>query len=157
MPIQPFHPTITGELCAPFECDEQTLNALATVGAFVALADGQVEVIERDETVDYIHRRRLARTISTQRIADFFNERVRHLRDRNVAELIVDALRAVPCLSLGSDVIRIAERVAAADGHVHPDEARMIRLLRLITMTFPEPKSIDPPLKSTDPLRGAGT
>jgi hypothetical protein len=61
--------------------------------------------------------------------------------------LIVEALRPVPCLSLGSDVIRIAERVAAADGHVHPDEARMIRLLRLITMTFPEPKSIDPPLK----------
>ena len=49
MPIQPFHPTITGELCAPFDCDEQALNALATVGAFVALADGQVEVIERDE------------------------------------------------------------------------------------------------------------
>lgn len=147
MPIQPFRPTITGELCAPLDCDEQALNALATVGAFVALADGQVEVIERDEAVDYIDRRRLARTISTQRIADFFNERVRHLRDRNFAELIVDALRPVPCLSLGSDVIRIAERVAAADGHVHPDEARMIKLIRLITMTFPDPKSVDPPLK----------
>jgi hypothetical protein len=44
-------------------------------------------------------------------------------------------------------VIWIAERVAAADGRVHPDEARMIRLIRLITMTLPEPKSIDPPLK----------
>jgi hypothetical protein len=39
MPIQPFRPTITGELCAPFDCPEQALNALATVGAFVALAE----------------------------------------------------------------------------------------------------------------------
>ena len=99
MPIHHFRSTISGELRAPFDCDEQALNALVTVGAFVALADGQVEVIERDEAVDYIHRRRLAPTISTQRIADFFNERVRHLQDRDFAELIVDALRPVAGLS----------------------------------------------------------
>jgi hypothetical protein len=46
MPIQPFRPTMKGDLCSPFDCDEQALNALATVGAFVALADGRVETIE---------------------------------------------------------------------------------------------------------------
>jgi tellurite resistance protein len=47
-------------------------------------------------------------------------------------------------MSLTSDVTRIAERVAAADGYVHPDEAQVIRLIRLITMSFPEPKVIEP-------------
>jgi hypothetical protein len=41
-------------------------------------------------------------------------------------------------------VTRIAERVAAADRHVHPDEAKVIRLIRLITMSYPEPKIIEP-------------
>ena len=39
MPIQPFRPNMTGELCISFDCPEQALNALAAVGAFVALAE----------------------------------------------------------------------------------------------------------------------
>jgi len=51
MPIQYIRPSIPGELRDPFDCDEQAVKALVTAGAFVALADGRVEVIERDEVV----------------------------------------------------------------------------------------------------------
>jgi len=130
-----------GELAGPFDCD--AVNALVTAGAFVALADGRVQTVERDEVVHYIHRRRFAPT--RQHITySLFDERARQLQEADFANVVLEALRPVPSMSLTSDVTRIAERVAAADGHVHPDEAQVIRLIRLITMSFPQPKVIEP-------------
>ena len=67
MAIHYIRPDIRGELRDPFDCDEQIVKALVTVGAFVALADGRVDAIEREEAVNYIDRQRLAPTISTGR------------------------------------------------------------------------------------------
>jgi hypothetical protein len=54
--------------------------------------------------------------------------------------VIVEALRPAAALSLNFDAVRIAELVAAADQHLVPNEAQVIRIIRLITMPFPEPK-----------------
>ena len=143
MAIHYIRPDISGELRDPFNCDEQVVKALVTVGAFVALADGHVDEIERDEAVNYIDRRGLAPTISRQRIAEFFDARARHLEDRDFADLIAEALRPVTALSLTFDVIRIAELVAAADRHVDPNEEQMVGLIRLIAMTSSVPKVVD--------------
>jgi tellurite resistance protein len=127
-----------GELSNPFERDEQAMAALVTAGAFVALSDGRVDPIEREETVDYIDRHRLAPTISRQRLAEFFDGRVDRLQDRDFAELITESFRPVPRLSLACDVIRIAERIAAVDGRIHPNEVHVIALMRLILMSSSE-------------------
>jgi hypothetical protein len=140
MAIHYIRPSISGELRDPFDYDEQVVKALVTVGAFVALADGRVQAIERDEAVRYIDRRRLAPTISQERIAEFFDDRARRLQDRDFADVIVEALRPAAALSLSFYAVRIAELVAAADKHLVPNEAQMIRIIRLITMPFPEPK-----------------
>jgi len=121
------------QLPDPVDCD--AVNALITAGAFVALA------VERDEVLHYIDRRRFAAT--RWRTADLFDERAGHLQNADFANVVVEALRPVPNLSLTSDVMCIAERVAAADGQMHPDEAQMIKLIRLIIMSFPEPKVIE--------------
>lgn len=142
MAIQYIRPEITGELRDPLDCDEHVVRALVTVGAFVALADGRVDPIERDEAVDYVDRQRLAPSISRSRIAEFFDARARHLEDRDFADLIADALRPIAALSLTFDVIRIAELVAAADRHVNSDEAQVLTLIRLIARTSPEPKVV---------------
>jgi tellurite resistance protein TerB len=139
-----FRPNLAGELRDPFDCDEQVVKALVTVGAFVALADGRLDAIERDEAVAYIDRQQLAPTISRRRIADFFDAQARHLEGRDFGDLIVEALRQVAALSLAFDVVRIAELVAAADQHVDPNEAQVIRLIRLIAVTSPEPKAVNP-------------
>jgi tellurite resistance protein TerB len=139
MAYQYFRSTHADELAGPFDCD--AVNALVTAGAFVALADGRVRTVERDEVVHYIHRRRSA---TRQHIAYLFDARVRQLQEADFANVVLEALRPVPTMSLTSDVTRIAERVAAADRHVHPDEAKVIRLIRLITMSYPEPKIIEP-------------
>jgi tellurite resistance protein len=143
MAIHYIRPDIAGELRDPYDCDEQIVKALVTVGAFVALADGRIDRIERDEAVDYIDRRGLAPTISRQRIAEFFDARARHLEDRDFADLIADALRPVAALSLTFEVVRIAELVAAADRHVDPNEEQTVRLIRLIAMAAPMPKKVD--------------
>jgi tellurite resistance protein len=143
MAIHYIRPDIRGELRDPFDCDEQVVKAMVTVGAFVALADGRLDAIEREETVNYIDRQRLAPTISRQRIAEFFDAGARDLDERDFADLIAEALRPVAALSLTFDVVRIAELVAMADRHVDPNEAQVIRLLRLIAMTSPEPKAVN--------------
>jgi tellurite resistance protein TerB len=147
MPIKYVCPRSLGELSNPIDRHEQAMEALVTAGALVALADGRVDAIERDEAVDYIDRHRLAPAISRQRLAEFFDARVRRLDDRDFASLIVDAFRPVAGLSLASDMIRIAERVAAADGRIHPSEVQVITLLRLIMMTPSESKDVDPAWK----------
>jgi tellurite resistance protein len=126
-------PDISGEFRNPFDCDELIVKALVTVGAFVALADGRVDAIERDEGVNYIERQRLAPTISRERVAEFFDARARHLEDRDFADLIAEALRPVAALSLTFDVVQIAELVAAADRRLDPNEAQVINLIRLIS------------------------
>jgi len=148
MAIHYIRPDIPGDLRDPFDCDEQIVRALVTVGAFVALADGHVDGIERDEAVNYIDRQGLAPTISRQRIAEFFDARARHLEGSDFADLIAEALRPIAALSLTFDVVRIAELVAAADRHIDPNEEQMVRLIRLIAMTSPLPKVVDCSLKS---------
>lgn len=148
MAIHYIRPDLRGELRDPFDYDEQVVKALVTVGAFVALADGRLDAIEREEAVNYIDRQRLAPTISRQRIAEFFDAGARHLDDRDVADLIAEALRPVAALSLTFDVVRIAEVVAMADRHLDPNEAQVIRLLRLIAMTSTEPKAVNSSSKS---------
>ena len=155
MAIRYIRPSISGELRDPFDCDEQAVKALVTVGAFVALADGRVDAIERDEAVRYIDLRRLAPTISQERIAEFFDDRARRLRDRDFADVIVEALRPAAALSLTFDAVRIAEVVAAADQHIDPNEAQMIRLIQLM-MTSPEPKVAESPPKSSTDSNGMG-
>jgi len=145
MAIHYVRPNLPSERRDPFDCDEQVVKALVTVGAFVALADGLVAAIERDEAVSYIDRQQLAPTISRRRIADFFDVQARHLEGRDFGDLIVEALRPVAALSLSFDVIRVAELVAAADQHVDSNEAQVIRLIRLISETSPEPKVVNPP------------
>ena len=143
MVIHSVRPEIPVELRDPFDCDEQVVRALVTVGAFVALADGRLDASERDEAVNYVDRQQLAPSISRPRIAAFFDARVRHLEGRDFADLIADALRPGVALSLTFDVVRIAELVAAADRHVCSDEAHVISLIRLIAKSSPEPKVIE--------------
>jgi tellurite resistance protein TerB len=150
MAVHCVRPDISGELCNPFDCDELIVKALVTASAFVALADGRLDAIERDEAVNYIERHQLAPTMSRQRIAAFFEARARHLEDRDFADLIAEALRPVAALSLTFHVVRIAERVAAADRRLDSNEAQVISLLRLISTPAGGPKAADSAHASVD-------
>jgi tellurite resistance protein TerB len=117
--------------------DQRVMQALVTAGALVALADGRVEAIERDELVDFIDRQGFVPTISRRSVAQTFDDRVRQLEDRDGAKVIVESFRPLAGLSLASVVIRTAERVAAADRKIHPGELRALKLIRLMLMALP--------------------
>ena len=123
--------------------DEELMQGLVTVGALVALADGQVEPVERHELVNFIHRQGFVPTISQDRIAEAFDNRVRQIEDRDGANVTAEALRPLAGLSLASVVVRTAERVAAANQKIHPGELQALKLIRLMMMTFPVKKACD--------------
>ena len=98
----------------------------------MALADGRVEEVERDELLNFIDRQQLAPTIPRTDVAEVFDRRVRELQDRDSADVIIENLRPLVGLSLASVVLRTAQRVAAADRQIHPGELQALELIRLI-------------------------
>jgi tellurite resistance protein len=122
--------TASAELAADQgDCgDKKVLQALVA-GALVALAD--LENVERDELIGFVHRQDFAPTISRSGIAKAFDKRVRELlEERYDPNLIIEALRPLADLSLTSVVVRTAQRVAAADRTIHPGEQQAIKLIR---------------------------
>jgi len=126
--------------------DRDVMQGLVTAGAVVALADGGVAEVEREELLNFIDRQQLVPTISRIDIAETFDRRVRQLKGRDSAEVILENLRPLVGLSLASVVLRTAERVAAADGKIHPAELQALKLIRSI-MTSLSAKG--PPIRAS--------
>jgi tellurite resistance protein len=147
--------TTTAELTAGYlgNRDEEVMQVLVTAGAFVALADGRVETVERDELVNFIDRQRFVPSISRHEIAEAFDNRVRQLEGRDSAGTIVETLRPLAGSSLASVVIRIATQVAAADRYIDPGELRVLKLIRRVLTADREPAS-DSSYVVTDELGG---
>lgn len=125
---------ITDEFPGSYEDyrDEELMRALVTAGALVALSDGYVEAIERDELVNFVDQQGFVPTISRQEIIEAFDWSVKQLEDRLAASVIVAHLRPFAGLSLSVLVLHTAEVTAAADGIIHPGELRAIKLIQLI-------------------------
>jgi tellurite resistance protein len=112
--------------------DEHMMQALVTVGAFMAVADGQVQVAERDELVNFITRQGFVPASSKHDIAEAFDSRVRQFDGAPDLDALREALRPLTGLSLSSVVLRTAERVAAADRDLHSSEIEALRAIRRI-------------------------
>jgi tellurite resistance protein TerB len=119
---------------------EQAALALVTAGALVAVADRHLDPVERDAVIRYIHDRRLAPGVGETRLARLFEQRARRLEEADFANVMIDALRPIPGHLLSSEVVELAERVAAADRGVHPYELQAVKFLRLLA-SLPRSKS----------------
>jgi tellurite resistance protein len=135
----PSGPVIIAEFLADHldERDEQeVMRALITTGAFVSLADGRVEAAERNELVRFLDEQRIVPMMSKRDIGEMFDGRVRQFAradSKRKIEMMLKVLRSLTgrSRSLSSIVVRTAERVAAADRHIHPKEVLAIELIRL--------------------------
>ena len=117
------------------------MQALVTTGALLALADGRVKDIERDELLSYVDAKDLVPTIAQQEMVVAFDNRVREIEDRGSANVIVDAFQPLVGRSPSSFLVGVAERVAAADGYLHPNELQSIEIVRLIVTNRPSCRS----------------
>ena len=118
--------------------DEEIMQGLVTAGALVALADGEMNKVERAELVNFVDRQRFVPAISQTEIAETFDSRVQELEGRYCANVIMDTLRPLTGQSLSSVVVRTAQRVAAADKKILPSELQALRRLRRIMINLPD-------------------
>jgi tellurite resistance protein len=110
----------------------ELIEALLTAGALVALADGRVRAVEREEAVNYIDQQALFLVVPRSKVAQAFDCQTRRLLDRDSTDVVMEALRPLAGSSSASLVLGIAERVATADRHIHRNELSTLKLLRLI-------------------------
>jgi hypothetical protein len=116
------------------------MQALITVGAFVSLADGEVQTVERDELLNFLEQLHVAPRLWG--LGEVFDHRVHQLiggDEMQKLKMIVSAPRPLAGLSLSSVVVRTAGRVAAADRHMHSGELKGIDLIRLIMKNLSDP------------------
>ena len=128
-------------LSQPFDAPavhEDAVNALIAAGALVAVADGRLMRSSVTRLWTTFEERRFAPSSSRRQIAERFDTWARRLQSTDFVGLVLNALRPVPGFGLAFDVVAIAEKVAVADGTMHPSEAKTISLLKLITTALPE-------------------
>jgi tellurite resistance protein TerB len=132
------HSTAVAETTHDLEhCNQVLVQALAAAGALVALSDGRVETVERDEWVNFVDTQRIVTTMSRGDIGQIFDKYVRQLKRRGDVATMMDTFHALVDQSSASLVLRVAERVAAADRGIHPAEVQALSLISLIMMTLP--------------------
>lgn len=112
--------------------EERHFEAVVTVAAIVAVADGHAEPSERAELVGLVDRSSWLPTCTTAEAGDAFDSRVREFE---LAEEVPEAAWA--SLRLAGDgpriqaILNAAVQVALADGHIRALEEKSIGLIRL--------------------------
>jgi len=115
--------------------DEDMMQGLVAAGALVAVADGRVQAVEREELMNFMQQ--LMPAIPADAIGELFDHRVREFEDHDAVTVITERLRPLAGMSLASVVIRTAERIAAADRQIHRNELQAIKLIRLFMASLP--------------------
>ena len=110
--------------------NDELLDAVVTVAALVARADGRIEPVERGLLLDFMDRNGFLSVFTRSEILDAFDRRVRQFDECGGAEAAVDDLGRLAGRSPARLVIGAGKRVAAADGHLHPSEARVLQRIR---------------------------
>ena len=115
--------------------DEEAMQALVAACAFMAVADGQVQLVERDELLNFVNREGLVPPTSRCDIGEIFDSRVRQLESARSFDALAGVLRPLAGSPLASAVVRSAERIAAADRDLHRSEVEALRFIRRILTT----------------------
>ncbi|MDB5410729.1 MAG: TerB family tellurite resistance protein [Rhodospirillales bacterium] len=119
------------EIAAAYADDreDELLEAVVTAAALVARSDGHVTPVERGELLDFLDRNDFLSVFTRRDILDVFDRRLRHV-DENGREVAIAALRRLAGRLPANLIIAAAERVAAADRHIHARERDVLALIR---------------------------
>jgi tellurite resistance protein len=112
--------------------DDGLLDAVLTVAALVAGADGRIEPVERGQLLDFLDRNEVLSVFTRAEMLDAFERRLRELREPGGAAAAVRRLRRYAGHPPARLVVDAGEEVAAADCRLDPRERRILHLIRLI-------------------------
>ena len=115
----------------PSPPDRDVLDAVITIAALVARADGWVAESERDTLYRFVVDMWLEPEPSRAEIVDMFERRIRELRAPGDA-IVLERLLA----SAGDwgQIVNVGERVAHADGLLDPRERHILQAIKTIMM-----------------------
>jgi tellurite resistance protein len=116
--------------------DAIVMPALVSAGAFIALADGGVDPLERATLADFLQKSLLL-AVSRDDVVRAFDACVKRLEKRNDMQIILESFQGLAGRSMASVVVRLAEQVAAADRQLHPGELDALGLVRSMLISLP--------------------
>jgi hypothetical protein len=131
---------IWGEIIEPSTVRVQEAVALASVCAMIA-AERDLSAMEREDVIRFVRDLGLAAYPTKPRLAATFDERARRLEQRELANLVIDALLPVFDPSHSPDLRATSKRAAVSDETLHSHEVLAIKLLRLLRSRLPRAKS----------------
>jgi tellurite resistance protein len=110
--------------------EDELLDAVVTAAALVARADGRIAPVERGELLDFLDRSGFLSVFTRSDVLNAFDRRVRCFEAHGAAEDAIDGLGRLARSLPARLVVEAAERVAAADRQIHPDEVHVLKQIR---------------------------
>ena len=111
--------------------EDDLLDAVASAAALVARADGRSNPTERRRMIDFLAREAGLATITPVDMHEAFESRLRTIDERHGIKRAIEDLERVAGGAPARLVSEAAEQIAEADGHLHPRELHMLRLIRI--------------------------
>ena len=120
----------------------EMLDAVVTVAALVARADGWVDPLERRRLIDYLDRNGLL-SLTRAEVLQLFEHRIREVRAPGGALAATHRLARCAGRSLARHILDAAHDVAAADHRLDPRENRVLELVRIALRAHALPAVVD--------------
>lgn len=110
--------------------DDEIMDALVSVAALIAHADGWVQEVERRQLLDFLDQRNLFAVFARDDVETHFERCVRELREPGGRFAIMHRLHRQADHALGPLIIAVGEAVAAADCRLDPREEQLLWQMR---------------------------
>jgi tellurite resistance protein len=112
--------------------DDELFDAIVSIAALVARADGWVQEVERRQLLDFLDENKLLAVFAREDVDTHFEHRVRELRLPGGPAGVIYRLRRHANSSIGPLIIRLGEAVAVADCRLDPREGEVLRHVRRV-------------------------
>jgi tellurite resistance protein len=112
--------------------EDELFDAIVSVAALVARADGWVQEVERRQLLDFLDENKLLTVFAREDLEAHFDHCVRELRQPGGPAGILYRLSRHADSSIGPLIIRLGEVVAAADCRLDPREGEVLRHVRRV-------------------------
>ncbi len=106
------------------------LDAIVSMAALIARADGWVQDVERTQLLDFVDHYNLLSSFERDEVLEKFERRVRELRKPNGPFSAFQRLGRFTDRPIADLMLSVGSEIAAADCRLDPREEQLLRLFR---------------------------
>jgi tellurite resistance protein len=112
--------------------EDELFDAVVSIAALVARADGWVQEVERRQFLDFLDENKLLTVFAREDVEAHFDHCVRELRQPGGPAGVIYRLRRHANSSIAPLIIRLGDVVAAADCRLDPREGAVLGHVRRV-------------------------